>query len=72
MDPVYKVIELVGTSDVSYTKAIENAIHRAEQTLHGLAWYEVVEHRGPIRKPGEPLVHQVKIKVGFLIKEVQG
>ncbi len=32
----YKVIELVGTSPEGVTKAIENAISRASQTLQGL------------------------------------
>jgi flavin-binding protein dodecin len=72
MSEVYKIIELVGTSEESYTKALESAIRRAEQTLKGLAFYEVVEHRGPIRSPGQPLVHQVKVRIGFRVEDVHG
>ena len=72
MSDVYKIIELVGTSEESYTKALEAAIRRAEQTLKGLAFYEVVEHRGPIRGPGQPLVHQVKVRMGFRVEDVHG
>lgn len=71
-DDVYKIIELVGTSEKSYSGAIENAINRAHKTLKGLAFYEVVEHRGPIRGPEQPLVHQVKVRVGFRVEDVKG
>ena len=70
MDTTFKVIELVGTSTESYQAAIDSALARAAVTLKGLEFFEVVEHRGHLR--GEPLVHQVKIKVGFKIVDVTG
>ena len=70
MDTTFKVIELVGTSSESYQNAIDSAIERANKTLKGLEFFEVVEHRGHIR--GGQLVHQVKLHVGFKIGDVTG
>ena len=64
----YKLIELVGTSNESYEKAIENAIHDASRTVRGLAWFEVGELRGQIRD-GAIAEYQVKVKIGFRILE---
>jgi flavin-binding protein dodecin len=66
----FKIINLIGTSTESYNDAITTAISRAGQTLKGLEFFEVVEHRGHIR--GGALVHQVKIRIGFKVQDVTG
>jgi hypothetical protein len=70
MDVTFKVINLVGTSTEGYQQAIDSAIARAGETLKGLEFFEVVEHRGHIR--GSELVHQVKLRIGFKIEAVTG
>ena len=40
-DSVYKIIELVGTSNVSWEKAAENAVLRASRTLRDLRIAEI-------------------------------
>ena len=40
-DSVYKVIELVGSSEVSWEEAARNAVERAGQTLRDLRVAEV-------------------------------
>jgi flavin-binding protein dodecin len=40
-DSVYKIIELVGTSDVSWEKAAENAVLKASETLRDLRIAEI-------------------------------
>lgn len=62
----YKLIELVGVSDVSVTEAIRNAVSRAGQTLKGLDWFEVQQIRGAIQD-GQVGVFQVTLKVGFRV-----
>jgi dodecin len=66
-DPVYKLIELTGTSTKSIEDAVENAIRRAHQTLKHLSWFEVVETRGNIEK-GKVKHWQVTLKVGFALE----
>jgi flavin-binding protein dodecin len=64
---IYKVVELVGSSQTSIEKAIENAISRASKTLKNINWFEVVETRGHI-EGGKVAHYQVKLKVGFRLE----
>jgi flavin-binding protein dodecin len=65
----YKLIDLVGISDVSYDDAAKRAIERAGKTLKGLGWFKVSELRGLIRD-GEVAEYQVTLQVGFrLLKD---
>lgn len=66
-DPVYKLIELTGTSSKSMEGAVNNAITRAHKTIKGLSWFQVVETRGNISK-GKVHHWQVTIKVGFAVE----
>ena len=63
-DPVYKLIELNGTSTTSVENAVAQAIQRAHKTIKNLRWFQVVETRGNIDK-GKVHRWQVTIKVGF-------
>jgi flavin-binding protein dodecin len=65
---VYKVVELVGSSPDGLESAIQDAIHRASETLHNLDWFEVREIRGYIREQ-QVGWYQVKMGVGFRIEE---
>ena len=62
-DNVFKGIEIVGTSDQSFTHAIEVAVHRARQTLHNLSWFVVTEQRGGVQQ--DRLEYQVTLRVYF-------
>ena len=64
---VYKVVELVGTSEESVSKAIERAIDKASLTLRNLGWFEVVQVRGHI-EDGKVAHYQVTMKVGFRLE----
>ena len=67
-NPVYKLIELTGTSTHSMEGAVETAIQRAHKTIKNLCWFQVVETRGNIEK-GKVHRWQVTIKVGFTVNE---
>ena len=66
-DPVYKIVEVVGTSDASISKAIDNAVSKAAGSLRHLGWFEVVQMRGDI-KDGKVNRYQVTIKAGFTLE----
>jgi flavin-binding protein dodecin len=66
-DPVYKLIELTGSSTTSIEDAIGRAIQRAHKTIKNLCWFQVVETRGNINK-GKVKHWQVTIKVGFTVE----
>ena len=61
---VYKLVEIVGTSEESVTEAVSMGIARASQTLRNIDWFEVTEMRGRVAD-GKVAQYQVKMKVGF-------
>ena len=63
-ESVYKVIELVGTSDESWEKATAAAIERASSSLRGLRIGEVSELDVTI-KDGKIESYRSKVKVSF-------
>jgi hypothetical protein len=66
-NPVYKLIELTGSSTTSIEDAVGRAIQRAHKTIKNLCWFQVVETRGTISK-GKVDHWQVTIKVGFTVE----
>jgi flavin-binding protein dodecin len=66
-DHIYRVIELVGTSEDSIEHAITSAISRANSTLRNLRWFEVVRTSGHIAD-GVVQHYQVTMKVGFTME----
>jgi dodecin len=66
-EPTYKIVEIVGTSDVSISKAIEGAIAKASDSLRHLGWFEVGQIRGNI-DAGKVKHYQVTLKVGFTLE----
>ncbi|MDH5631358.1 MAG: dodecin family protein [Gammaproteobacteria bacterium] len=61
---VYKIIEIVGSSEKSSDDAIQNAVAKASESLRNLDWFEVIESRGHI-VDGKVGHYQVKLKIGF-------
>jgi len=62
----YKLIELTGSSPDGMQQAIENAVAKANETVHNMRWFEVTETRGHI-DDGKVAHWQVTIKVGFTL-----
>jgi len=69
-DHVYKVINIVGSSEKGIEDAIQTAVSRAAQTLRNLRWFEVVETRGHIDE-GRIQHYQVTLKIGFTITDAR-
>ncbi|TDB02047.1 dodecin [Halomonas marinisediminis] len=63
---VYKHLELTGSSEQGIQQAIESAIGKASESLHGMRWFEVIDTRGHIEH-GRVQHWQVTIKVGFTL-----
>jgi dodecin len=64
MSRIYKKLEIVGTSPVSFAEAVKNAVEEAAKTVRQMDWFEVVEERGRIAN-GAVSEFQVTIKIGF-------
>ena len=67
-ESVYKVIELVGTSDEPWERAAAAAVERAGQTLRNLRIAEVVEQDMQI-EDGKVSAYRIKIKVSFKFED---
>ena len=65
---VYKVIEIVGTSDVSWEDAAAKAVERAGKTLEDLRIGEVVTQDVTINN-GLVTAYRTKLSVSFKFKE---
>ena len=65
-EKVFKAVEIVGTSDQSFSHAIEVAVARARQTLRELSWFVVEEMRGGLQ--AGRLEYQVTLRVFFKLE----
>ena len=61
---VYKVIDLVGTSDVSWEDAAKNAVERASQSLKNLRIAEVKDLDMKI-EDGKVVAYRAKVSISF-------
>ena len=64
---IYKVLELVGSSNTSIEDAIQSALTRAGETIRNIRWFQVVETRGVVES-GRVSYYQVSLKVGFTLE----
>src|SRR5215210_1591731 len=69
-ESVFKGVEMVGTSDQSFSHAIEVAVNRARQTLRNLSWFIVKEQRGGLQQGR--LEYQVTLEVYFKLEAEGG
>ena len=63
---VHKLIDLVGSSGVSVSDAIQTAIARASAAVRNIRWFGVVEVRGGV-SDGKVAHHRVTLKAGFTL-----
>ena len=62
---VYKIIELVGTSDKSWEEAAKNAVDKANETLRGLRIAEVVKLDMKLDEKGRVAAYRARVSVSF-------
>ena len=67
MPGIFKIIELVGTSPVSFAEAVKAAVAEASATVRHMDWFEVVNQRGRIVND-KVEEFQVTLKIGFKIE----
>ena len=65
-EKVFKKITVVGCSSVSHEDAVEAAFGKTNDSLRGLAWFEVKEHRGGVGSDGA-IEWQATVEVAFKV-----
>jgi len=68
MSATYKMLEIVGTSPVSFAEATKDGVKRAAKTVRNMDWFQVVEERGRITD-GQVAEFQVTMKIGFKLED---
>lgn len=66
--PVYKVIELIGTSENSWEEAASEAITRASKTVDDLRIAQVVSQDLKI-EGGKVIAYRTKLSLSFKFRE---
>ena len=64
MDSIYKIIEIIGTSETSWEDAAKNAVETAAETLDDLRVAEVVEQDLKIEED-KVVAYRTKVRVSF-------
>lgn len=67
--PIYRIVEVTGTSAESVSDAISNAVARASKTLRNLDWFNVEDIRGRVGPDGTISSFQVTTKIGFRLED---
>ena len=65
-DHVYRLSEVVGSSQTSVADAIRTAVRKAAETVRNIEWFEAQEIRGQV-VDGEVAYFQVTVKIGFRV-----
>ena len=65
-DKTYKIVEVVGVSDVSADEAVRNAVMKAAQTIRNIDWFEVSHIRGAVHQ--DKIEFQVEVRIGFRLE----
>ena len=66
-DHVYRLTEVVGSSETSVAEAIRTAVRKASQTVRNIEWFEAEEIRGQV-VDGGVAYFQVRLKLGFRVE----
>lgn len=65
-DHVYKILDLVGSSERSIEDAIQTAITKASESVRDIRWFEVVQVRGHV-EDGKVRHYQAVLRLGFTV-----
>jgi flavin-binding protein dodecin len=63
-EPVYKVVEVIGTSPKSWEEAASNAVARAAETLRDLRIAEVVKQDMKVEE-GKVVAYRTRVLLSF-------
>ena len=67
-DHVYRLSEIVGSSQTSIDDAIRTAIRKASETVRHIDWFQTQEMRGQV-VDGDISYFQVTLKIGFRVDD---
>ncbi len=66
--PVYKSIQLVGTSDKNWADAVTNCYNEAKKTLRGIRNIQIIESDVKVKEDIDKLIYRVRVQINFQIE----
>jgi flavin-binding protein dodecin len=66
--PVYKSIQLVGTSEVNWADALKNCYQEAKKTLRGIRNIQILESDVKVKEDVDKLIYRVRCQINFQIE----
>jgi flavin-binding protein dodecin len=65
---IVNVIELVGSSDRSFSDAVRNAVRRAAKTIRHIRGVDVIRSTADVDDNGELTAYKVTVKIAFVVE----
>ncbi len=65
---VVKILELVGSSEQSFSDAVRNAVSEAARTVRNIQGVEVLGSNADVGDDGQLSIYKVHCKIAFLIE----
>ena len=66
---VVKIVELVGSSYISWQDAVDKAIERASKTIRNICGVDVLGWTGNVRD-GKIVEYRANVKISFMVEKV--
>ena len=66
--PVYKSIQLVGTSETNWADAVKNCYLEAKKSLRGVRNIQILESDVKVKEDVDKLIYRVRCQVNFEIE----
>lgn len=66
--PVYKSIQLVGTSENNWADAVKNIFEEAKKTLRGIRNIEIIKSDVKVKEDVDKLIYRVRVQVNFQLE----
>ena len=66
--PVYKSIQLVGTSDVNWADAVKNCYTEAKKSLRWIRNIQIIESDVKVKEDVDKLIYRVRVQMNFEIE----
>lgn len=67
--PVYKSIELVGTSEKNWAEAVQAAYDEAKKTLRGIRNIEIITSDVKVKEDIDKLIYRVRVRLNFQLEK---
>ena len=67
--PVYKSIQLVGTSDNNWADAVKNCYIEAKKSLRGIRTLQIIESDVKVKEDIDKLIYRVRVQVNFELEK---